>query len=64
METVWSAVFSRDGKLVLTSSRDCTARLWDTDTGKEIRKFAGHFDDVTNAAFSPDGKVRRHCKLR
>jgi hypothetical protein len=31
-----------DGKLALTSSADNTARLWDLQTGKELRRFTGH----------------------
>ena len=31
-------------------------RIWDVDTGKEIRKFEKHTDQVNSAAFSPDGK--------
>ena len=31
-----SAAFSPDGKRIVTASRDKTARLWDTETGKPI----------------------------
>jgi WD40 repeat protein len=41
---------------VLTgSSGDHTARLWDAETGKEIRVFKGHEGGVWSVAFSPDG---------
>jgi len=53
---VVSAAFSPDGKQVLTSSYDKTARLWDATTGKEIRTFAGHTGEVIFASFSPDGR--------
>jgi DNA-binding beta-propeller fold protein YncE len=53
---VVSAVFSPDGKQVLTASWDNTARLWDAATGKEVRNFEGHTGEVYRAVFSPDGK--------
>lgn len=53
---IQSAVFSSDGKKVLTSSDDRTARIWDAATGKELKKFAGHTEVVRSAAFSPDEK--------
>lgn len=31
-------------------------RLWDRDTGEQIRIFEGHTNDVSSVAFSPDGK--------
>jgi WD40 repeat protein len=35
---------------------DCTMRLWDASTGKEILVLAGHKDIVTTVAFSPDNR--------
>ena len=35
---------------------DNTVRLWDAQTGKEIRKFEGHTEAVWSLAFSPDGR--------
>src|SRR4029453_8330469 len=32
-------VFSHDGKLLVTGSRDKTVRVWDATTGAEIRRF-------------------------
>src|SRR5580700_8414547 len=51
-----SAVFSGDGKRVLTASWDGTARLWDVETGKEIRQFQAGRGWVYSAALSGDGK--------
>jgi WD40 repeat protein len=48
--------FSRDGKQLLTGSQDGTARLWDVETGKELRKFTGDSLWVWAAVFAPDGK--------
>ena len=47
---------SGDGKLLLTGGEDKTMRLWDLETGKEVRRFEGHTDKVRAVAFSPDGK--------
>ena len=51
-----SAVFSPDGKYVVTASADLTARLWDAASGKELRQFVSHTDWVEDVAYSPDGK--------
>ena len=52
---VTSAVFSLDGKQILTASNDNTAKLWDLQ-GNLLTEFKGHTDDVNSAVFSPDGK--------
>ncbi|WP_429461900.1 WD40 repeat domain-containing protein [Paraburkholderia sp. JPY465] len=52
----FSAVFSPDGRRVLTASADGTARVWDAATGKQIGQFSGHQGAVGSAAFSPDGQ--------
>ena len=51
-----SAVFSPDGRRVLTASEDRTARLWEADSGKLLTTFQGHTDMVKSAVFSPDGR--------
>jgi len=38
-EQVTSAIFSPEGRYVLTGSWDGTARLWDTYTGTELKKY-------------------------
>ena len=55
--SVMSAVFSPDGKTVLTASWDKTARLWEAASGKEIAVLRGHENLVESAVFSPDGKT-------
>jgi WD40 repeat protein len=47
---------SGDGKRLLTGSNDKTLRLWDADTGKQLRVFEGHTGPVRAAALSLDGK--------
>ncbi len=52
----WVAV-SPDGKLIATASADRTARIWDSQSGAEVRQLVGHASDVRTVAFSPDGKL-------
>ena len=49
--------FSPDGRMVLTGADDDMAILWEVATGKEIRRFELHSDDVTSVSFSPDGRA-------
>jgi WD40 repeat protein len=51
---VTSLRFSRDGKNVLVSSEDHTARLWDAATGRELIPPLWHSNEVNAAAFNPD----------
>jgi serine/threonine protein kinase len=51
-----SAQFSPDGRRVVTTSWDGTARLWDAQTGQPLAKPLKHADTVGSARFSPDGK--------
>jgi WD40 repeat protein len=55
-DAVNRAVFSPDGKRVLTASYNQTARLWDAATGKQMGPDMKHERAVTSAVFSPDGK--------
>jgi hypothetical protein len=50
-----SAVFSPDGKRILTASSDGTAKLWDAG-GKLLADLNKHKGAVLSAVFSPDGK--------
>jgi len=52
-----SAVFSPDGRFLLSGSWDNTLKLWDIATGKEIRTFMGHSSIVRSVSFSPDGHL-------
>jgi WD40 repeat protein/serine/threonine protein kinase len=53
-DSVFSAVFSRDGKRVISASRDQTARAWSTETGLPIVSVTGKhpvFDDEDDNQF-------------
>ena len=47
--------FSRDGRRLASTSRDGTVRLWEADTGRELRRFSGHRQMVSAVAFTPGG---------
>jgi len=53
---LWNADFSSDGKYLVTSSSDKTARLWGLATGKTIRVFSDGKNGLEWVAFSPDGQ--------
>jgi WD40 repeat protein/serine/threonine protein kinase/TPR repeat protein len=53
---VTSAAFSPDGRRIVSSSNDQTARIWDAASGQELRVLSGHTHKVYWAAFSPDGR--------
>jgi len=71
-DAVLDVAFSPDGKTIVSASADLTARIWDAETGKELKKLEGHLDlqvlknvpswlknqksAVNSVAFSPDGK--------
>jgi WD40 repeat protein len=65
---VWSVAFSPDGRRAVSGSGemkedkgkwqpvDCTVRVWDLETGREVRRFEGPRDSVRSVACSPDGR--------
>ncbi|MBI1313961.1 protein kinase [bacterium] len=56
-DEVLSVRFSADGAKLLTASYDMTARLWNVESGAQLRRFLGHTWWVWDAEFSPDEKT-------
>ncbi|MHC4403702.1 MAG: WD40 domain-containing protein [Planctomycetota bacterium] len=52
----YCVAISPDGRYALSGSEDNTMRLWDVQTGKQIRAFSGHEESVQCAAFMPAGR--------
>src|SRR5262249_4214194 len=52
-----SITFSPDGKTLATGGEDKAIRLWDMQTGTEIRDFMGHTAAIGPIVFSPDGSI-------
>ena len=53
---VLAALFSPDGRQLLSGGADKTVKLWDAETGQLLKTFEGHSGDVAAVAFSPDGR--------
>ncbi len=69
---VWAVAISPDGRYALSAGglertvttflsshlefEDTALRLWDMQTGKEVRRLEGHQATVLSVAFSPDGR--------
>ncbi len=54
--SVLTIVQSPDSNLVATGSRDKSAKLWDLNTGREVRSFLGHEGSVNCISFTHDAK--------
>jgi WD40 repeat protein/Tfp pilus assembly protein PilF len=68
-DTISAVALSPDGRFALTCSCGPWVKnryeagsnfdlcLWDVDTGKQVRRLAGHTANVFSVAFAPDGKT-------
>ena len=52
---VVACAFSPNGARVVSASQDKTLKVWDAETGRELRALKGHTESVDACAFSPDG---------
>ncbi|HTU21449.1 MAG TPA: c-type cytochrome domain-containing protein [Gemmataceae bacterium] len=55
-QAVVHAVFSPDGRHILSAGDDGTMRLWEVSTGKLVRVFRGHDSGVKSVVLSSDGR--------
>ena len=47
---------SPDGRRAVSASDDKTLKVWDLESGRELRTLQGHSDWVNGVAVSPDGR--------
>ena len=55
--SVDAVTFGPDGRWVATGSFDNSIKIWDTETGRELRALTGHTGPVRVLATSPDGHL-------
>lgn len=54
---VVSTQFSNDGKRLVSASGDNTAKVWDAESGRELKSFVGHSSYLMSAQFSSDDRL-------
>ena len=54
---VTQVAFSRDGRLLASSSTDNTIRIWDVAGRRELRTLIGHTANIESLDFSPDSRL-------
>ncbi|MBE9227182.1 trypsin-like peptidase domain-containing protein [Phormidium sp. LEGE 05292] len=54
---VLSVAISPDGQIIASGLADGNIKLWNKNTGKELRVLAGHSSTIDSLAISPDGQT-------
>ena len=55
-KVVQAVAFSPDKRYLASGSFDSTIKIWDVETGSELRSLSGHLGAVKALVWSPDGK--------
>jgi WD40 repeat protein len=58
---VWAVNWTADGRSLLTAGNDGCVRMWDANTGAELKAFDWGIGKLYCAAFSPDGPTCAAC---
>ena len=54
---IYGAIFSPNGRRIVTASEDKTARIWNAETGEPMGEPMRHDEGLRSSAFSPDGNL-------
>ena len=54
---VHSAIYSHDGKRIISGSNDYTVKVWDVTTGTQLMTLPGHTSWISSVAISTDDKT-------
>ncbi|MCB9351235.1 MAG: CHAT domain-containing protein [Lewinellaceae bacterium] len=54
---IYRAIYSPEGKRILTTSHDSTLKIWDIKSGQCISTLDGQWDHFNSETFSPDGQL-------
>jgi WD40 repeat protein len=57
LDAVNCVAISPDSQTLVSASADCTVKIWDLNTGRQIRSLEEHLDSVNCIAISPDGQT-------
>jgi len=55
-DVVTAVVYARDGKTVVSGSKDGTVGIIDTATGQQVARLTDHAGQILSVALSPDGR--------
>ncbi len=58
---VLGLTFSPTGRWIASASADQTVRIWDANTGAQVKQLTGHQGAVYSVAFSPDESLLVSC---
>jgi WD40 repeat protein len=56
LQGVSAVTISPDGKRIISGGNDKIVKVWNFNTGKNVRNFTGHLESILSVAISPNGK--------
>jgi WD40 repeat protein len=61
---IFTIAYSPDGSKIISGGGDNLIKVWDAESGQEIRTLSGHTGWIYSAAYSPDGKRIVSCDIK